>query len=363
MPSTVIVLGAGASTAEGAPVQSNLLRDYFKSYQSRAEGANYTEMDVELRTYFNSFWGIDIDHADLDAVEFPTFEEALGLLELAQTRGEFFRDFGGLDQHTTRGQQLRQWLIVSIAMILREKLENIRGVHRQLVSNLAQSSQLGQIRFISLNYDIIVDNAISEAGHRQYYGVKFRSGDNLLGVGSRVILHKIHGSLNWLYCPTCGDLDLHPGEKIAADYVGNIHKLACGCCQEQRVPIIIPPSFYKAMTNPFLQQILLGAEKSLRSARHIIFCGYSFPDADLHFKYLLKRAEINRNGLPPRIYIVNEHVGKAADARTLERQRYIRFFRDKQNVHWTQLSFEQFANAPASVLDLDDCDEQLFDAD
>jgi hypothetical protein len=72
-----------------------------------------------------------------------------------------------------------------------------------------------------------------------------------------------------------------------------------------------------------------------------VFCGYSLPDADLHIKYLLKRAELNRQGAPPEVYIVN---GRDEECRKRqredERERYLRLWRDPSLLHFKNLSFE-----------------------
>ncbi len=74
----VIVLGAGASKADGAPLQFDLLRDYFVLEKANLQ----TPMNAELRSFFDTFYGIDITAADAQH-QFPTFEEVLGTLELA----------------------------------------------------------------------------------------------------------------------------------------------------------------------------------------------------------------------------------------------------------------------------------------
>jgi len=78
-----------------------------------------------------------------------------------------------------------------------------------------------------------------------------------------------------------------------------------------------------------------------RKAKRIIFCGYSFPDADIHLKYLLKRVEINK-GKTPEIIIINNHNGKPDIQAKSEKERYERFFSSKERVHFTDRSFEQF---------------------
>ena len=51
MPDTAIFLGAGASKAEGAPLQGELFRDYFSSAIFKS---SHDDMDRELATFFKS---------------------------------------------------------------------------------------------------------------------------------------------------------------------------------------------------------------------------------------------------------------------------------------------------------------------
>ena len=357
---TVIFLGAGASAAEGAPVQANLFREYFTSYRRRPEGTVFEEMDGELATYFLCFWGINVDDPNLDLAhtEFPTFEEALGLLEIAESRAEFFKDFSGLYPERTRGREMRSHLVNLIGRILHEKLETSLGHHTVLVSSIKEAGLLPSTTFIGLNYDILIDRAIiSETGSDPDYGVTVEPEDRQAygpaeGGGQHTKLLKLHGSLNWLLCPTCNVLFFDRYERAAVHLPEHVHRLSCPRCQEPRVPLIVPPTFFKVMSCHFLQCIWRQAEERLKEADRIIFCGYSFPDADVHLKYLLKRAEMNRPGgiqEAPKVFIVNEHAGKRRSARRQECQRYQRFFRNKGLVHWTKLSFEDFALHPESV--------------
>lgn len=100
--------------------------------------------------------------------------------------------------------------------------------------------------------------------------------------------------------------------------------------------VIIPPTFYKEMTNPFIQEIFLKAYKILREADRLFICGYSFPDADIHIKYLLKRAERFRGGTPE-IYIINNHPNKTRQQKSEEKQRFMRFFKEKRKVYYESI--------------------------
>jgi hypothetical protein len=54
-------------------------------------------------------------------------------------------------------------------------------------------------------------------------------------------------------------------------------------------------------------------------------------------------------GEAPEVFIVNEYKGKRKQQREQEQYRYMRFFRQKDLVHWTKLSFKQFATNPRLI--------------
>jgi hypothetical protein len=350
-PKTVIFLGAGASSADGAPVQASLFREYF---QCRAIQDHVPcDLKESLRRYFAQIWGINVESNAANA-RFPTFEEALSILDIADARKESFRGMGD-DPLATGEQVLRSNLAFLIYLILNEKLREQYPNHLRLVQELMQAGQLGSTVFVSLNYDIMIDSAIEDANRSPQrlpnYGVKFSPRPNSGGrpFPRAGLLLKLHGSLNWFYCPTCNTLELFVHHKVMAEL--SLGRMYCSKCHGIKAPIIIPPTFFKVMSNFYLQQLWKRAEDELKKARRIVFCGYSFPDADMHIRYLLKRAEVNRTGQPPHVFIVNEHPKKRQSERKLECGRYKRLFRQKDRVHWTKLSFEQFAENPQLIED------------
>jgi hypothetical protein len=85
------------------------------------------------------------------------------------------------------------------------------------------------------------------------------------------------------------------------------------------------------MANRFLEQIWHETDELLRKAKRIIFCGYSFPDADIHIKYLLKRAELyKRRGFE--VYVINGHDSKSEEEAVNESRRFKRFFKNKKAI-------------------------------
>lgn len=340
----VIFLGAGASASEGAPLQGALFRDYFQFSRENPSEID-SRMNKRLHRFFSSFFGIDLRSSLLNEIAFPTFEECLGILELALNRQESFRGFS-LAPSRSDIQRTRDDLIFLIAIILHKKLRGVAMHHRELVNRLKTENRLKNTAFVSLNYDILIDNALMD----QYehidldYCVTFtnfeREGDWTAPQPDRSVkLFKLHGSLNWLYCPTCVSLTLTPKEKRIATLVFRPQR--CKECQSNMIPIVIPPTFFKVMSNYYLQEIWRQAEISLKRIHRIFFCGYSFPDADMHVKYLLKRIE-NKLGYTPEIFVINNHKGKSRRQREEEKLRYGRFFKDSEKVHYTSLSFQHF---------------------
>jgi hypothetical protein len=176
-------------------------------------------MERELATFFDTFFGIDLDGADPNKANFPTFEEVLGIIEIALQRGERFRGFG-VAANDPRLQQIREHLVFLICDILARALQRPAEHHKALVDFLRRSGNLCKTAFVSFNYDILIDNALADEWRAcdLDYGVEFtnfeaeddwRRPRPTRSVG----LFKLHGSLNWLYCPTCTALTLTPKKK------------------------------------------------------------------------------------------------------------------------------------------------------
>jgi len=354
MVDTAIFLGAGASKAEGAPLQGELFRDYFSSPMFKN---SYEDMDRELATFFQEMFQIDVDHGDIPNISFPTFEEVLGLTDLAIMRKEAFRHFD-IENRAANSGRLRfiaQYLVFLVAKVLDSKLDQRPAHHRRLVTALRDGNELKNVLFVSTNYDILIDNALTEEqayGVDLDYGVDFRNFDRTNDwkrprPDSRVSLFKPHGSLNWLFCPTCNELEITPKEKgVVTRLISDFANAACPQCGSVYSPLIVPPTFYKDLNNVFLSSIWNRTDVSLRKVNHIVFCGYSFPDADIHIKYLLKRAQTNRTG-PLKITVINNHAGKKESEIQQEQDRYKRFL---GKVNYTTKSFEEFVANPIDLV-------------
>lgn len=339
-----VILGAGASKADGAPLQGELFREYF---ESQSNNSNEIQLRNSLKDFFSSYFGINVDSDNLTATPFPTFEEVLGILELAMQREERFENA----KPKTPLAKIRNNLILMIALVLDKKLKGRNKYHKLLVKNLIDSNMLFKTTFVSLNYDILIDNALADVHqvHDLDYSLEFTNFSEEFDWHrpdpEKVIkLFKIHGSLNWLYCPSCLSLTLTPQEKGVREFVYKPQKCSCPSCSNMTTPIIVPPTFFKVMSNYFLQQVWYSVEKELRNIKKLIFCGYSFPDADIHVKYLLKRIELSKNA-PLEVVVINHFKGKEKTVKDMEKSRFIRFFKNHANVTYTSMTFQGFCKS------------------
>ena len=331
-----IFLGAGASAAENLPIQNEIFSRYFKYNLPKHPDS---EMNKKLVDFFKEIFNIDVLDDNIDKVNFPTFEEVLGILDMADQRMEAFKNFGTdtYNNKNTSINLLRQYLILLTANSINNASKESNKYHELLLKNLIKSNRLLDTTFISVNYDIHIDNTISKLYDKKKmpimldYGVDFTNFNYKESTwkrpkGDTVKLYKIHGSLNWLYCPICSSLTLTPYEGGVMRILNNQKDATCLNCREYTVPIIVPPTYFKNMSNVFLSTVWNKSERALRESDLLIFCGYSFPEADMHIKYLLKRVQTSRLKEKLKVIVVNNHAKKRNSLREKEKNRYERFF-------------------------------------
>ncbi|TDT51121.1 SIR2 family protein [Fonticella tunisiensis] len=371
---TAIFLGAGASREEGIPVQNELFKIYFQTMLNTASSNSKLSrsLDLSLENFFKRTFNIDVNNKNLEDDDYPTFEEVIGILDIAEKRKENlkiidpkslkdFVDHSGLSVYMensyikdavlngVENKLIKLYLIILIAKVLQERLPYSKGFHSRLISHLHNENLLRETIFITTNYDILIDSAICSIlpSININYGVDFinygiesgwsRPDDNSIKI------YKLHGSLNWLYCPDCNNLKLTKKECGLIHLVTDFSKAICSECGSIMLPVIVPPTYFKDMTNVFISTIWNKAENVLRDVKHFIFCGYSFCDSDIHIKYLLKRIQLNsKNKLL--FTVLNNHPGKKEQSAYEEEKRYKRFL--GSDVNYTNYSFSDFVREP-----------------
>lgn len=168
---------------------------------------------------------------------------------------------------------------------------------------------------ISTNYDILIDNALAQLNCFNY-GPKIRHAvyissseraipsEQLIGNGN-VLLLKIHGSLNWLYCPKCDEVDLAKQKKGA---LATLTGLYCNNsnCTSQYTSLLITPTMFKNYKNRFIKEVWRYAEKVLTEADELIFIGYALKEEDYQIRCLLMKALLNKECCYKKVTVVED---------------------------------------------------------
>jgi len=169
---------------------------------------------------------------------------------------------------------------------------------------------------ISTNWDIVVENRLREAGATYNYGIpveSFYGAPSPSHATRGLMVLKLHGSSNWLYCDWCrrifgGESDLktalirwaylEPGDFQA---VGEpldpglfiVDRAMCRYCGVSLGARLATFSYEKGFDQFQFQATWAAALQRLQSARNWVFIGYSLPEADFNLRHMLKTAELS----------------------------------------------------------------------
>ena len=159
--------------------------------------------------------------------------------------------------------------------------------YRSFAESLKQPGK--RFSVITFNYDLVLERAmLKELGELDYklgriWGHKrFCHGVPLL---------KLHGSLNWLWCPKCKEIFVDD-KSVAHKYNRESCLKKCGGLRE---PLIVPPNPQKGEYLKTIHTLWQKADTQLKKADRIVVVGYSLPDADTSAKQLLKESVQNAN--------------------------------------------------------------------
>lgn len=304
--STIVIFGAGATKACGGPMTNEILVDAFRERQHIQRENFLGILDQFLVENFH----LPPNHATRRQEDYPGLPLLLSLLDTAIDRRHALRAGWGHD----RLVDVRDALEYVIFALLDHRLRNIADNHYLRLLQLLKPNE--EPTFISLNYDLIADNAIIRHGERSGrlgvpdYGCDIAT-DAYRDLPRTAKLFKLHGSLNWLYCPGCHRLDVGVSE------TGRMYKVlnqlyqeaynrledrysclgaACRECGANVRPVMVTPTYLKDYRNPHISRTWYEAERSLRQAHRVIFVGYSLPEDDLAVTYLLKRGLSHLHG-------------------------------------------------------------------
>jgi NAD-dependent SIR2 family protein deacetylase len=312
----VYILGAGFSAAAGAPLIHNFLDvasalwedpeaplsedqriDFGRVFEFRREMARAREkVRIDLDNVEHLFGLIDIAERITPHGASPR----LAILTLIATTLELKIDTARLPSIGFMPRNPIPPHIVNLPTAYArgqyshppEYRTNIYSQFAALVGGLLDPPEKGRARrdtIVTFNYDLVVDRALRAMGFEINYQLP---GTKPIADAPAVSVIKLHGSINWTICRGCGKVKISPPEdRLSAN-------ATCAECRQRFVPLLIPPSWNKASSNALgtdaLFSLWSAADEALSTASRICVIGYSVPETDAFFRYLLTLA-LSRN--------------------------------------------------------------------
>lgn len=292
----IAIFGAGATKACGGPLTNEILHQAFE-FEEIIEREDFLHT---LDNFLIENFHIPRDRSVRKPGRYPPLPLLISLLDVAIDRKQTFSRHWDVD----RLSGVRKALEYVIFAVLQHSLRNIgSNPYRALLEHFGPDPMV-----VSLNYDLIADNTLmslsEDRGTVPDYGIDVAT-ERYANQAKSGRLHKLHGSLNWLYCPACNRLDVGISrsgvsmskvleslyieeESLESSY--SCHGKECKDCRSHVRPVMITPTHLKDYRNPHISRVWYEAERVLRGADRAIIVGYSLPEDDVEVIYLLKRS-------------------------------------------------------------------------
>ena len=322
---TVVILGAGATKGSGYRLCGEELpgdRDFFGNPLVQKRLSNYPALDAML-IFFRKVHKGKLARVGLEEVwtflDFSRRDLYRPLTDLEKERNEWLKEIrkpkskrdddhywtrfyrkhrtipapNEIDLHLLAGWDLRR-LVSEIYGAVDAPAD--LNVYKLLLKN-HNIPRDDTTTFISLNYDLVLEDALTRASRPWYYAHVSTTVD-CDQCGIQVI--KPHGSLNWLFKGNVPFVsittDCRPASVAHRSFVENRFREA----------LIIPPTHLKQPINmpetqaPEIEKLLAKLWKSMAealiAASRLFIIGYSFPSTDHHLRTLFYQVNHERGG-------------------------------------------------------------------
>lgn len=364
---TIYVLGAGASQHTGAP----LLRDFLVTARLLLEGRSKLKHEESFRKIFE--W-IDKLRGSAYYVEFDldNLKHVFSIVEMLKQLGdmkgqELSRALTHLVMETLDRTCKLKWAgnVFEPDTTLSVFAKNLDGLNTKRGNEIGdQHGAFEKDLIITFNYDVMLDYTLYYLSMAPEYCLF-----NPPFLGNRYRLLKLHGSINWGLCQDCKKTNssvalqevrptpVAPGKMVRPmTPSGTLFEMQmmtevlpntpCNSCGKSNVlePFVIPPTWSKAVGNTPITGVWAQAVKEIETAFQIVVIGYSMPQTDTFFQYLLTLGLANNPKLH-RVVIVDR------DNSPELKERYAKVFArnllDRGRLKFlTGMTFDNFLRGP-----------------
>lgn len=328
----VVFLGAGASKPFGYPVTRDLMLMILRGLldgtilakTGKGPGTRPLHPREELRAFLLDL--LPGERATRETV--PMVTAVLSLLDYSLATGQAVLPGRTLDDTRQARQLLERALLEVIPDFewFEDAEEQKFETYCNWLSVTARSRPPGGLGIITTNYDMVADvaafrvaNVEEKGGSRSLpdvankvdFGFRWvrpdRDEEEILGrpTQPRLSLLKLHGSTNWLRCPLCENLYIHPDGPISwrAFEPRKSWNNQCHCSPTRLQAQIVSPSFVREMREPNLIAVWKNALDLLRQAKQWVIIGYGFPDEDVGIRALFTRAFGSKQS-HPQVFVI-----------------------------------------------------------
>ena len=323
----VFILGAGFSADSGAPVMGDFLQRAKQLREDPHSGLSESDRGAFGRV-FEFLHELRVAQAKM-ALDLENIEHLFSLAEMelefgSGGRGDFRQDLIFLILQTLErsiGTSLPRGCRIVVAEDGGRRIANVQTNYGELFAAHASRRWLAgshgmpldghcQDTIITMNYDCFLDDALVRLSVKPDYGIMDATyPEEIATLPFRIGLLKLHGSANWLRCTaSCTARVLILGGGPAAR-LGYPYGDPCPLCGQPREPLIVPPTWAKAGHREMLDPVWGRALRALQEAGRIFIIGYSMPDTDTFFQYMLGLALAKNEGINEVIVVnTNRHV-------------------------------------------------------
>lgn len=176
----------------------------------------------------------------------------------------------------------------------------------------------GTNTFVTLNYDTLLEDGLAELGVPFSYAlspdkVDYGESAKASTAEDQLLVLKLHGSVNWTTQPPKGV------GKPRLRVVGSYDDLR----NQSSIPEIVPPTWRKVFSSD-LADVWDAAVERIQTATRIIVIGFSMPDTDTHFKFLLSAGLRENISLREIVFVNPDEALLKARAESVFRQEHLR---------------------------------------
>jgi hypothetical protein len=300
----VVFLGAGASKAMGYPLTSELLPRIVAKLQSESLFGRLTDAERKrdrLKKALNALAPGWVHN------RLPTFVDLLSLLDYC------------IHQNVTIFPSGGHFELRSFRAIIEAALVEVSSPDRsdRLLADTFRTrlKDHPSVAFATTNYDLACEvtlvSLLGEKASSSDFGFEWRDPfTGLLCVRSQTpthCLYKLHGSTNWLRCPSCEQVYINLYSDIAfLDSDSDVNEYGdattCHCGYSPLRRMIVSPSVLRLHPEPQFRQISIAALHTLMNSDRWFIVGFSLPTEDVALRSIFLRAAAGPGSPEIRVY-------------------------------------------------------------